>query len=163
MGSEMCIRDRASPDQSSQQPVLDSPSLIGSRSDARGHASVPSPAASASSSGASGGSQRACTPEQPHALGVAADYLPPEQSSNLLSAFSAQPEVVNPPSAQPLLEADAAVTPNLAVHDAAVARVDAHARALSPTSMADAQANFCLLYTSPSPRDLSTSRMPSSA
>ena len=26
-----------------------------------------------------------------------------------------------------------------------------------------AQANICLLYTSPSPRDLSTSRMPSSA
>ena len=26
-----------------------------------------------------------------------------------------------------------------------------------------AKANFCLLYTSPSPRDLSTSRMPSSA
>ena len=25
------------------------------------------------------------------------------------------------------------------------------------------QMNFCLLYTSPSPRDLSTSRMPSSA
>ena len=25
------------------------------------------------------------------------------------------------------------------------------------------QLNFCLLYTSPSPRDLSTSRMPSSA
>ena len=25
------------------------------------------------------------------------------------------------------------------------------------------QASFCLLYTSPSPRDLSTSRMPSSA
>ena len=62
----------ASPDQSSQQPVLDSPSLIGSRSDARGHASVPSPAASTSSSGASGGSQLACTPEQQHALGVAA-------------------------------------------------------------------------------------------
>ena len=29
--------------------------------------------------------------------------------------------------------------------------------------MAKARANFCLLYTSPSPRDLSTSRMPSSA
>ena len=27
----------------------------------------------------------------------------------------------------------------------------------------DAHANSCLLYTSPSPRDLSTSRMPSSA
>ena len=27
----------------------------------------------------------------------------------------------------------------------------------------DAQFNLCLLYTSPSPRDLSTSRMPSSA
>ena len=27
----------------------------------------------------------------------------------------------------------------------------------------EAQLNFCLLYTSPSPRDLSTSRMPSSA
>ena len=49
----------ASPDQSSQQPVLDSPSPVVSRSDARGHASVPSPAASASSSGASGGSQLA--------------------------------------------------------------------------------------------------------
>ena len=32
-----------SPDQSSQQPVLDSPSPAVSRSDARGHASVPSP------------------------------------------------------------------------------------------------------------------------
>ena len=29
--------------------------------------------------------------------------------------------------------------------------------------MAHALARFCLLYTSPSPRDLSTSRMPSSA
>ena len=132
----------ANPDQSSQQPVLDSPSLIDSRSDARGQASVPSPAASASSSGASGGSNLACTPEQQHALGVAADYLPPEQLSNLLSAFSAQPEVVDPPSAQPLSEADAALAKNLAVHDAAVARVDAHPRALSPTSMADAQANL---------------------
>ena len=27
----------------------------------------------------------------------------------------------------------------------------------------DSQGNLCLLYTSPSPRDLSTSRMPSSA
>ena len=31
------------------------------------------------------------------------------------------------------------------------------------SEMAEAQAKACLLYTSPSPRDLSTSRMPSSA
>ena len=31
-----------------------------------------------------------------------------------------------------------------------------------PTAATDGR-NFCLLYTSPSPRDLSTSRMPSSA
>ena len=60
----------------------------------------------------------------------------------MLSAFSAQPEVVDPPSARPSIEADAAVAHNLAAHDAAVARVDAHARALSPTSMADTQANL---------------------
>ena len=33
----------------------------------------------------------------------------------------------------------------------------------SPASMVDIEAGRCLLYTSPSPRDLSTSRMPSSA
>ena len=32
-----------------------------------------------------------------------------------------------------------------------------------PATPAEASAMFCLLYTSPSPRDLSTSRMPSSA
>ena len=32
-----------------------------------------------------------------------------------------------------------------------------------PSDSAPAQALICLLYTSPSPRDLSTSRMPSSA
>eukprot|EP00829_Urostomides_striatus_P019839 TRINITY_DN793_c0_g1_i6.p2 TRINITY_DN793_c0_g1~~TRINITY_DN793_c0_g1_i6.p2 ORF type:complete len:119 (-),score=0.30 TRINITY_DN793_c0_g1_i6:19-375(-) len=32
-----------------------------------------------------------------------------------------------------------------------------------PSSAPSAQASTCLLYTSPSPRDLSTSRMPSSA
>ena len=32
-----------------------------------------------------------------------------------------------------------------------------------PATPAPALANICLLYTSPSPRDLSTSRMPSSA
>ena len=65
-----------------------------------------------------------------------------DTQANLLSAFSTQPEVVDPLSAQPLSEADAALAKNLAVHDAAVARVDAHARALSPTSMADTQANL---------------------
>ena len=98
----------ASADQSSQQPVLDSPFPAVSRPDARSHASVPCPAAPASS-GASGGSQLACPLELQHALGVADDYLPPEQLSNLLSAFSAQPEVADPPSAQPSLDADAAV------------------------------------------------------
>ena len=34
---------------------------------------------------------------------------------------------------------------------------------VSPEEYAEAQVFFCLLYTSPSPRDLSTSRMPSSA
>ena len=33
----------------------------------------------------------------------------------------------------------------------------------SPKRMGNAHPNICLLYTSPSPRDLSTSRMPSSA
>ena len=33
----------------------------------------------------------------------------------------------------------------------------------STTTLADGSYLFCLLYTSPSPRDLSTSRMPSSA
>ena len=36
-------------------------------------------------------------------------------------------------------------------------------RGLSPMAENYAQASDCLLYTSPSPRDLSTSRMPSSA
>ena len=34
---------------------------------------------------------------------------------------------------------------------------------LSNLQLLCVQCNFCLLYTSPSPRDLSTSRMPSSA
>ena len=33
----------------------------------------------------------------------------------------------------------------------------------NPTNANLGQSSFCLLYTSPSPRDLSTSRMPSSA
>ena len=33
----------------------------------------------------------------------------------------------------------------------------------APQELAEAQLKLCLLYTSPSPRDLSTSRMPSSA
>ena len=35
--------------------------------------------------------------------------------------------------------------------------------AVSPNDKITARQNVCLLYTSPSPRDLSTSRMPSSA
>ena len=42
-------------------------------------------------------------------------------------------------------------------------RVIATGQRLSSTLPADVQAYACLLYTSPSPRDLSTSRMPSSA
>ena len=41
--------------------------------------------------------------------------------------------------------------------------VDVDAPFDSPTSTARESARGCLLYTSPSPRDLSTSRMPSSA
>ena len=37
------------------------------------------------------------------------------------------------------------------------------AQALGQRLGGEAQLHFCLLYTSPSPRDLSTSRMPSSA
>ena len=46
-----------------------------------------------------------------------------------------------------------------------VARACAETRALMADSNVTRinQATFCLLYTSPSPRDLSTSRMPSSA
>ena len=44
--------------------------------------------------------------------------------------------------------------------DALEARVDHHNEVLQPLY---AWTWFCLLYTSPSPRDLSTSRMPSSA
>ena len=119
----------ASPDQSGQQPVLDTPSPVVSRSDARGHASVPSLATSASW-GASGRNQLVCTHQQQHALRVAADFVTTEQLFNLLFSFSAQPEVVDPPSARPSLEADPAVAHNLAVHAAAVADV------------ADAQANL---------------------
>ena len=43
---------------------------------------------------------------------------------------------------QPSFASNTKVVQNLAVHEAAVARVDAHARALSPASMADAQANL---------------------
>ena len=50
---------------------------------------------------------------------------------------------------------------------AAVITAAAYARTLGMTHIiqidADGQHNSCLLYTSPSPRDLSTSRMPSSA
>ena len=35
--------------------------------------------------------------------------------------------------------------------------------AVGPSLVMEAKASTCLLYTSPSPRDLSTSRMPSSA
>ena len=38
-----------------------------------------------------------------------------------------------------------------------------NAKSRRTTALADAEFLLCLLYTSPSPRDLSTSRMPSSA
>ena len=41
--------------------------------------------------------------------------------------------------------------------------LDPHAQNEGPTTMVSRQIYDCLLYTSPSPRDLSTSRMPSSA
>ena len=41
--------------------------------------------------------------------------------------------------------------------------VDSNIYAPDPTNASDIYDTFCLLYTSPSPRDLSTSRMPSSA
>ena len=43
------------------------------------------------------------------------------------------------------------------------AQAEAEAAAKAAAEQAAEQARFCLLYTSPSPRDLSTSRMPSSA
>ena len=49
---------------------------------------------------------------------------------------------------------------------AAIAEYDSVEGTLPPSghfSVGAAPSSFCLLYTSPSPRDLSTSRMPSSA
>ena len=44
----------------------------------------------------------------------------------------------------------------------AAREIDAGGRVVTPGGV-DAHCHLCLLYTSPSPRDLSTSRMPSSA
>ena len=43
------------------------------------------------------------------------------------------------------------------------ARLAGYASEPTPSSATELKSYFCLLYTSPSPRDLSTSRMPSSA
>ena len=43
------------------------------------------------------------------------------------------------------------------------AKGDFRLRAIMPVDLFGLAADYCLLYTSPSPRDLSTSRMPSSA
>ena len=49
--------------------------------------------------------------------------------------------------------------PELDVHSSVFVRIDPEAPSIAAVSTAES----CLLYTSPSPRDLSTSRMPSSA
>ena len=48
-------------------------------------------------------------------------------------------------------------------YDLTVADIPVHSTAFRPTDDDALKQNPCLLYTSPSPRDLSTSRMPSSA
>ena len=48
-------------------------------------------------------------------------------------------------------------------YDFTVQPLSAHEERLYPIFVASEQGLDCLLYTSPSPRDLSTSRMPSSA
>ena len=52
--------------------------------------------------------------------------------------------------------------PSSGLKKGVVVNIDATTDAIQK-SIDQAQASFCLLYTSPSPRDLSTSRMPSSA
>ena len=67
---------------------------------------------------------------------------------------------------------DASVSPTLLIHEATFLeeqqdKADEHLHSTAAGAVASAQSvgatYLCLLYTSPSPRDLSTSRMPSSA
>ena len=72
------------------------------------------------------------------------------------TASPAETETVAEESPEPAAEP-------LQVEPEAVEENEAHAASAEAVVSDDVEASPCLLYTSPSPRDLSTSRMPSSA
>ena len=79
------------------------------------------------------------------------------------TTVASTPSTTTSPSASlelpPVFDADLTVDPEGHTFDLVISG----GRVIDPESGFDAQAQICLLYTSPSPRDRSLSRMPSSA
>ncbi|CAN0386824.1 unnamed protein product, partial [Laminaria digitata] len=124
-------------------PELEPPSPARSHSGVLGDAPVLSPSASVSvASSSSHRSQFTCTPQQQDALGGIAEYLPPDKLETLLASFTDENDLEAVVDNHVDLDADREVAATVALHDAAVARVDAQARALFPESAAVARGNL---------------------